>query len=81
MRSGCRGESKWLARLRGLIALIAVCALVAFGLFQTIVTPIAELGKIPHRAYRIAGIDYNTAMGRDVRDVQYSVLLVSQSKP
>ncbi|TEB18977.1 hypothetical protein FA13DRAFT_508379 [Coprinellus micaceus] len=70
------GESKWLARLRGLIALIAVCALVAFGLFQTIVTPIAELGKIPHRAYRIAGIDYNTAMGRDVRDVQYSVLLL-----
>ena len=58
---------------------MAVCGLVAFGLYQTIVTPIAELGKIPHRAYRIAGLDYDTAReALNLNETQYSALLVSQ---
>ena len=43
--------------------------------------PAAELGQIPHRAYRIAGIDYALSKESLKTEVQqYSLLLVSQSK-
>ncbi|KAJ3507897.1 hypothetical protein NMY22_g16792 [Coprinellus aureogranulatus] len=46
------GESKWLALLRGLLAAISVCTLVAFGIYHAIISPISEMGIVSYRSYR-----------------------------
>ncbi|KAJ3511508.1 hypothetical protein NMY22_g15626 [Coprinellus aureogranulatus] len=46
------GESKWLALLRGFLASISVCTLVAFGIYHAIISPISEMGFVSYRSYR-----------------------------
>ncbi|KAJ3507887.1 hypothetical protein NMY22_g16795 [Coprinellus aureogranulatus] len=47
-----RGESRWLAILRGLLTVVSVCTLIAFGVYYAIVEPLSEMGITRYRSYR-----------------------------
>ena len=47
-----RGESKGISVLRGFLASVAIAALVSFGVYQAIMSPIFEIGKVPYRHAR-----------------------------
>jgi hypothetical protein len=52
-----RGEPKALSILRGLLASLAILALVVFGWYQAVVSPVSESGRTFHRQYYVGGTE------------------------
>lgn len=48
-----RGEAGWISIVRGITALLAVTAMLAFAAYELFFSPIAEAKTIPQRRYHI----------------------------
>lgn len=50
------GESGWLSITRGVLALLAICLMAAFGVYQIVLSPIAEIGVTRYKQFRARGL-------------------------
>ncbi|KAJ3532956.1 hypothetical protein NMY22_g7534 [Coprinellus aureogranulatus] len=51
-RSRVPGQSDWLSIVRGISAVLAILMMIAFATYQIILSPVAEMGMVPHRQFR-----------------------------
>lgn len=72
-----RGEAVWVSIFRGIAALMAVTAVVAFAAYEIILSPFAETGIIREREYQMS--KYDKSLTELPKNAEWAVLVVSSS--